>query len=92
MGVSMIYRIARKISWQAVDNILWIIDEETQELYVTYNEVSVLIWKQLFDGEDDETIKSNLFDIYQVQQINSDVQEFINGLLNKGIIEYGKTV
>ncbi len=60
----MIYRIARKISWQAVDNILWIIDEETQELYVTYNEVSVLIWKQLFDGEDDETIKSNLFDIY----------------------------
>lgn len=88
----MIYRIARKISWQAVDNILWIIDEETQELYVTYNEVSVLIWKQLFDGEDDETIKSNLFDIYQVQQINSDVQEFINGLLNKGIIEYGKTV
>lgn len=88
----MVYRISKNISWQTIDNFLWIIDEKTKELYVTYNEVSIIIWKQLFEGEDDEKIKSHLFEIYQVQKVNSDVQEFINGLVSRGIIEYGKSV
>lgn len=88
----MIYRIPKNISWQVVDNLLWIIDEKTQELYVSCNEVTVLIWNRLFMGEDDENIKNFLYDIYQVQEINTDVQKFIKGLLSKGIIEYGKSI
>lgn len=88
----MIYRIPKNISWQAVDDLLWIIDEKTQELYVSCNEVSIIIWKRLFYGEDDEKIKAFLYNVYQAQEINSDVQEFINRLVSKGMLEYDKSI
>lgn len=83
----MKYKISKKVSWQTIDDLLWIINEETQILYAINNKVSVNIWKKIYNGTDKSKIEKFLYELYGIEEIKEDLNVFINELLEKELIE-----
>lgn len=56
---------------------------------ITINEIGVLIWKQLQEGSDLESIVSKVLDEYEIDEdtARKDVVEFIDYLKEKNIVE-----
>lgn len=76
------------ISWQLLDNVIYIIDEITRETY-SLQEVAKDFWLQVKDNQSIEKIVEILAVKYNVSTdvITSDINEFKNSLLSKKLVK-----
>lgn len=82
------FKIKEYISWQNVADELYIIDGRNQNTYVLKDEVSKQIWNDLVSNKQVKEIIDAIVRKYEIKKhmAISDCEEFLNGMLECGII------
>ena len=79
------------LAWQIVDGDAVIIDSRGNKQIHRLNPMATKIWNEVVNGFDLEQIVENLSSQFDVSNdvLTQDVNEFLNDLQNKGLLELG---
>lgn len=82
------YEIMEKMSWQMIEDKVYMKDEQTKEVYY-FEEVAARIMKGIFSNLPLDLISREIADYYEVEidSVAQDTKDFIGELIDEGIVK-----
>ena len=76
------------VTWRDINGEIVALNLKSGEYY-TFNEIGRSIWLAVTEGKSPDEIEETITHEYDVERdtVASDVNEFINGLIQKGVLE-----